>query len=85
MQPDDKEAVITRAEHRIKMAVQRDADERWKNRMANEDKITMNTIEVLRTEVNRISAKMAEEVVCFADHQVCAGVFFSLLLFFINR
>ena len=42
VQPD-KEAVITQAEHRM-MAVQRDADERWKNRTANEDKITNNTI-----------------------------------------
>ena len=48
VQPDDKEAVITQAEHRIKVAVQRDAEERWKNRVANEDRITTHTIEVLR-------------------------------------
>ena len=45
------------------MAVQREADERWKNRMANEDKITTNTIEVLRSQVKRKSEKLAEEVV----------------------
>ena len=33
VQPDDKEAVITQAEHRIKMSVQRDADERWERRL----------------------------------------------------
>ena len=64
VQADDKEAVITQAEHRIEMALQRDAEERWKNRMANEDKITTNTIEVLRSDLKRISAEMAEEVVC---------------------
>ena len=52
MQPDDKEAVITEAEHRIKMAVQKDADEKWKNRMDKEDKITANTIEPLRSDMN---------------------------------
>ena len=35
--------------------------------MANEDKITTNNIEVLRPEVNRMSAKMAEEVVCLKN------------------
>ena len=64
-QPDDGEAVITLAQHRIKMAVQRDADERWKNRMAKEDKITTNTIEALHSDLNRMSAKNVEEVVCF--------------------
>ena len=62
VQPDDKEAVFTQAEHRIKMAVQRDADERWKKRMANEDKVTTNTIAVLRSEVNRVSAKMLRKL-----------------------
>ena len=36
VQPDDKEGAITQAQHRIRMAVHRDADERWKTRMANE-------------------------------------------------
>ena len=49
------------------MAVQRDADEKWKNRMANDDKIIANTVEVLRSEVKRLSAKMAEEVVCLKN------------------
>ena len=31
VQPDDKEVVITRAEHRIMLAVQKDADERWRS------------------------------------------------------
>ena len=35
--------------------------------MANEDKITTKTIEVLRPEVNGMSAKMAEEVVCLKN------------------
>ena len=51
------------------MAAQRDADERWKNRMANEDKITMNAIEVLRSDLNKMSAKMAEEVVRMKSRQ----------------
>ena len=75
MQPDDKEAVITQAEHRIKIAVQRDADERWKNRMAIEDKITTNTVEVLRSDLNGMSAKMAEEVVCMkSSHHGSAAI-----------
>ena len=56
VQPDDKEVVITRAEHRIMLAVQKDAAERWRSRMDN-------TVETLRTDLNRLSAKMAEEVV----------------------
>ena len=67
MEPDDNEAVIIQAEHRIKMAVQRDADERWKNRMNEENRITTNTIEALRSDMNRLSAKMAEEVVCMTS------------------
>ena len=50
VQPDDKEAVICQAEFRIRRAVQKDEDERWKNRMAN-DKITTNAIETLRSEL----------------------------------
>ena len=50
MQPDDKEVAITQAEYRSRMAVQRDVEERWKTRMANEDKITTNAIEVLRSD-----------------------------------
>ena len=64
MQPDDQEAAITQAEHRIRMAVQRDADERWKNRMADEDLITTSAIEVLRSDLNEMSAKIPEKVVC---------------------
>ena len=33
--------------------------------MAREDKITTNIIEALHSDLNRISAKMVEEVVCF--------------------
>ena len=51
MQPDGREAAITRVEYRIEIAVQRGADERCKNCVANEDKITTNTIEVLRSEM----------------------------------
>ena len=51
MEPDDREAVVTQAEHRIKLAVQRDADERWRNCMDKEDRITTNTIEALRSDV----------------------------------
>ena len=57
VQPDDKKTTITQAEHRIKIAVQRDADERWKNRMDKEGKITTNTIEALRSDLKRLSAK----------------------------
>ena len=69
-----KEAVITQAEHRIKVAVQIGADGRWKHRMANEDKITTNTIEVLWSVANRMTAKMAEEVFCVKSrHQGSAA------------
>ena len=44
MQPDDMEVAVTQAEYRFRTAVQRDADERWKARMGNEDKITTNAI-----------------------------------------
>ena len=47
----------------------RDADERWKNRMANENKITANTIEALRSDLDGVSAKMAGEVVCLKNSQ----------------
>ena len=72
VQPDDKEVVITQAEHRIKRMVQRGADERWKNRMTNEDKITTNTIEVLRSDIKRLGAKTAEEVVCMKSRHQCS-------------
>ena len=39
---------MTQAEQRIEMAVQRNAEEKWKNRMANEhNMITRNIFEVL--------------------------------------
>ena len=63
LHPDDKEAAITQAEFCIRVAVQKDVEKRWKTRMENEDKITTNAIEVLRSDLNRMSAKMAEEVV----------------------
>ena len=61
--PDDKEAVNCNAEFRIRRAAQQDEDERWKKRMAIEDKITTNAIETLRSDFNKMSAKMADEVV----------------------
>ena len=42
VEPDDKEAIVTKAEHRIKLAVQREADERWRNRMDREDRQDYN-------------------------------------------
>ena len=45
-------------------AVQKDADERWRNRMDKEDRITLNTVETFRFDVTRISAKQSEEVIC---------------------
>ena len=57
--PDDKEAAITQAEFRIRVAVQKDVEERWKTRMENEDKITTNASEALRSEVTKMSVKMA--------------------------
>ena len=35
-----------------------------KSRMDREDKVTTNYIEALRSDIVRVSAKMAEEVVC---------------------
>ena len=52
VRPDDKEAVICNAEFWIRRAVQQNEDERWKKRMANEDKITTNAIETLRSDLN---------------------------------
>ena len=72
--PEDKEAVICQAEFRIRRAVQKDEDERWKNRMANEDKITVNATETLRSDLTKMSAKMAEEVVFLKNrHQGSAA------------
>ena len=51
--PDDKEAVICNAEFRIRRAVQQDDDDRRKTRMANEDKITSNAIETLRSDFKK--------------------------------
>ena len=51
--PDDKEAVVCNAEFRIRRAVQQDEDERWQKRMADEDKITLNAIETLRSDFNK--------------------------------
>ena len=59
---DEKEAVIWNAEFRIRLAAQQDGDERWKKRMANEDKITTNAIETLRYDFNKMSAKIADDV-----------------------
>ena len=70
----DKEAVITQAEFCIRVPVQKDVEERWKTRMENEDKITTNAIEALHSEVTKMRAKMAEEVVCMKNrHQGSAA------------
>ena len=74
MHPDDKEAAICSAELRIRRAVQQDEDERWKKRIATEDKITTNAIETLRSDFNKMSAKMADEVVSLKNrHQGSAA------------
>ena len=63
--PDDKEAVTCSAEFRIRRAVQQDEDE---------DKITTNAIETLRSHLNKMSAKMADEVVSLKNrHQGSAA------------
>ena len=68
--PDDKEAVICSAEFRIRRAVQQDEDERWRKRIANEDKITTNAIETMRSNFKKMSAKVADEVVSLKNrHQ----------------
>ena len=72
--PDDEEAAVTHAEFRIRVAVQKDIEERWKTRVENEDKITTNALETLRSEVAKMSAKMADEVVCMKHrHQGSAA------------
>ena len=71
---EDKEAVICNAEFRIRRAVQQDEDDRRKKRMANEGKITSNAIETLRSDFNKMSAKMADEVVYLKNfHQGSAA------------
>ena len=57
VEPDDKEAVVTQSEHRVRMAIQRDADEKWKTRMDREDKNSANHIEAVHSDVVRLSAK----------------------------
>ena len=59
VQPDDREAAVTKAEHRIRMAFQKDADGKWKNRMDREDKVAANNIEAVRSDVVRLNTKMA--------------------------
>ena len=72
--PDNKEAVSCSAEFRIRGAVQQDEDDRWKKRMASEDKITMNANETLRSDVTKMSAKMVDEVVSLKNrHQGSAA------------
>ena len=74
MRPDDKEAAVTPAEFRFGVAVQKDVEERWKTRMENEDKIITKAIEVLPSDLNKMSAKMAEDVVCMKNrHQGSAA------------
>ena len=74
MVSDDKEAVICNAAFRIRRAVQQDEDERWKKRVANEDKITTNAVETLRSDLKKMSAKMADEVVSLKNrHQGSAA------------
>ena len=74
LNPDDKEAAICNAEFRIRRAAQQNADDRRKKRMANEDKITSNAIETLRSDFNKMSAKMANEVVYLKNrHQGSAA------------
>ena len=63
LNPDDKEAVICNAEFRIRRAVKQDEDDRRKKRLPNEDKITSNAIATLRSDFNKMSAKMGNEVV----------------------
>ena len=59
VQPDDKEVVISHAE---KWRCGEMPMKSGRTRMGNEDKITTNSIEALRSEVNRMSAKMAEDL-----------------------
>ena len=46
--PDTQEAAVAQAEFRIRVAVQKNVEERWKTRMENEDKITTKAIEALQ-------------------------------------
>ena len=55
--PDTEEAAITQAEFRIRVAVQKDVEERWKTRVENEDHFTTNAIETLRSEVAKKAQK----------------------------
>ena len=66
--------MICNAGFRIRRAVQQDEDARWKKGMANEGKITTNTIETLRSDFNKKSAKMVDEVVSLKNrHQGSAA------------
>ena len=57
MHPDDKDFFICSAEFRIRRAVQQDEDERWKRHMANEDKMTTNAVETLRSNLKKNERK----------------------------
>ena len=74
VEPDDREDVVSQSEHRIRVAVQKDVDEKWRSRMEREDKITKNNIETPRSGVVRLRAKLTEEVVCMKNrHQGSAA------------
>ena len=59
VEPDDREAAVTQVEHRIWMAVMKELCQKW-----TEDEATAKDIEALRSDVARLSAKMADDVVC---------------------
>ena len=58
VQLDDQEATVTRAEHGIRMKIQKDADDNLRDRMEKEDKITRNNIETLRSDVVKLNAEV---------------------------
>ena len=49
---------IAAAEHRIRMDVQKDVDKNWRDRMANEDKLTTSKIESLRSIVEELEREV---------------------------
>ena len=78
MHPDNKDAAINQAEFRIQVEVQKDVQERWKTRMENEGKITATAVEALRSEVTKMSTKMAEEVVCMKNRHQQYGIWICI-------
>ena len=58
MEPGSKDGVISMAEFRIRTEVQKTVEKNWKDRMENEDKVTIGKLESLHSIVNRLEQEV---------------------------